>query len=114
MVWLILIVVSVQAVTGLVNTDDFFLVGPLHNSVPGEVADIGHRVHEYGAWAVLAVVCLHPLAQLIYAIAFRSKLPLSMLSGYKELDPSYMHVESRLLPLVFALSVGALIFWYLY
>ncbi len=82
-VWFIALLV--QTASGLFTTDDIFTEGPLVRYVSNTYVELGTSLHRDVWVVVLAAVCIHLLAQLIYGAMLRNPLPLSMITGRKSL-----------------------------
>jgi cytochrome b len=115
---------ALQVGTGLLADDEISNVGPLSHLVSGAIASLATGWHaERGKWLVIALLVLHLLAVLYYALVRRHRLVGPMISGDKTLaapaataaKPSRDDAASRLLALVlfatcvaFALWIGSL------
>lgn len=107
---------ALQVGTGLLADDEISNVGPLSHLVSGATASLATGWHaERGKWLVIALLVLHLLAVLYYALVRRHRLVGPMISGDKTLvapaataaRPSRDDAASRLLALVlFAACVG--------
>ena len=72
----------IQALSGLVNTDDVFFSGPLHYWVPDELRDsLGAWHDDYGFYVLLGFIALHIAAVLFYQFARRQLLVQAMWRG---------------------------------
>lgn len=114
MVFLMLGLIGLQAVTGLFTTDDVFTSGPFNQVTwlsPETVAALSglhHRLFNY----ILAAIAIHVLAIIIYAVAFRHNLVGPMIHGYK--SGSHVPMEdaiasSHLLRAVVVIALSAAI-----
>jgi cytochrome b len=75
----------VQAVTGLMASDAIFTFGPLARIVGSDASDAATSLH-IRVWIVLlAIVALHVLAVLAYAVLRRTDLVGAMITGRKRL-----------------------------
>lgn len=81
----LLLAVAVQAITGLMTTDDIFLEGPLAAHVSSDTVALMTRIHALNINVIYALVALHVLAALFYLIAKRENLIAPMLTGSKRL-----------------------------
>ena len=73
-----------QAVTGLFMTDDIFFDGPLHDTIEDSTFEWIYAIH-HNAWrVVIAAVGVHLVAHLIYGVVLRDPIPLSMVTGQKQ------------------------------
>lgn len=78
----LLLIVGIQAFTGLFATDDILTQGPLNAYVSGETAEIMTTIHKWNEKALFAVVALHLLAIIAYAIKGK-RLVTPMITGDK-------------------------------
>jgi cytochrome b len=109
-------VLAVQAGTGLVADDEIANVGPLNRFVSGATAGSATAWHkEWGANLLIALVVLHVLAILFYAVVRRRDLVRPMLGGDKVLPEgtpaSADGVPQRLLAALLAVAAAALVGW---
>jgi cytochrome b len=85
-VWAFLLLLSLQAATGLVADDDVATTGPLNAHVAGRLAKRASAWHAgWGADLILALVALHLLAIAWYTWRLRAPLLRAMWSGDKPL-----------------------------
>lgn len=110
---------ALQVGTGLLADDEISNAGPLTHLVSGAVASLATGWHaERGKWLVIALLVLHLLAVLYYALVRRHRLVGPMISGDKSLpaaQSSRDDVTTRLFAVVlfaacmgFALWIGSL------
>lgn len=78
----LLLVVGVQAFTGLFATDEILTQGPLNQFVSGKVADIMSSIHRLNEKPLFVLIALHLLAILVYAIRGK-RLVAPMITGNK-------------------------------
>lgn len=105
-----LAVVSVQAVTGLFNTDDVLTSGPWHGAVSDDLADTASWLHAVNFNLLLALAGLHVAAILAYWLRLRIDLATAMFTGRKRgVDPAAGIAGHRLLLalVLAALAAGA-------
>lgn len=82
-----LVVLSVQVVTGLISDpDDFINVGPLAGEVSRATSKAAVGWHELGGTIILILVLLHVATILWYRFWKREDLVRPMLTGWKEID----------------------------
>ncbi|MGD8830583.1 MAG: cytochrome b/b6 domain-containing protein [Pseudomonadales bacterium] len=81
-----LLVVLVQAGTGLFATDDIFIEGPFMRYADDEVVETLTALHHRVWYLVIAAVAAHITAQATYGLR-RNPLPLAMITGSKRLPP---------------------------
>jgi len=106
---LIFAVVAIQAMSGLYTTDEIFTQGPLARGADDETVEVMSAVHHRVYWAVLALISVHLLAHLVYALE-RDPTPLSMFTGRKRLaaEPT-RHLLVR--GIVTAAAAAAAVWW---
>ena len=79
-----LLVLALQATTGMFANDDIMLEGPLVHLVSDETSDQLTSIHHYNKWLLLVLLTLHILAIAFYEIIKKERLILPMISGRKE------------------------------
>ena len=89
MVILLLLVLSLQAGTGLFANDDIFIEGPLYPWVSKAGSDFLTRLHKLNFDLLLILIGLHLLAALFYFFGKHENLILPMLTGRKWLGPAF-------------------------
>jgi cytochrome b len=117
MVILMLVLVAVQAGTGLFTTDAVVWAGPYNPSVSGSTASLLSTVHDWNFNFIIAAVVLHVAAILFYALYKKQNLVVPMLHGYKPaaLVPEHEAISnSQLLKaLVVSLVAAGFVYWLL-
>ncbi|HZX23120.1 MAG TPA: cytochrome b/b6 domain-containing protein [Woeseiaceae bacterium] len=78
-----LAVVTVQAVTGLFNSDDVLTSGPWHGAVSDDLADTLSWLHAVNFNLLLALAGLHLASILAYWLRLRIDLVTAMITGRK-------------------------------
>ncbi len=81
---IILVILLVQAVTGLFANDDIFTEGPLAGKVSYETSRWLTGIHEINIWLLAALVTMHLLAIALHQFHFRENLIKAMLTGKKK------------------------------
>lgn len=112
-----LILLLVQAGTGLFANDDILIEGPLYAWVSKDTSDWLTTIHRFNFNLLLAVIAVHITAVLFYLLVKRENLIHPMLSGRKHLPPEQVdrvpHMVSPWLGLavlaVAILAIGLLI-----
>lgn len=79
---LLVAAVAVQAVSGLYTTDEIFTEGPLVRHAADDTLELMNALHHRIYWGVIALVSVHLLAHVIYALR-RDPTPLAMFTGRK-------------------------------
>ncbi len=85
MVVLMLILLSIQAGTGLFSNDDIMTEGPCADVVGKDNSDWLTHIHRLNFTLIEIVIALHILAVLTYAVVKRQDLVRPMLTGRKRL-----------------------------
>jgi cytochrome b len=109
MVLLMLLLLAVQAGTGLCANDDGATEGPLFNYVGKSQSDWLSRIHSINFTLIQIAVVLHVLAILVYALLKRHDLIRPMVTGQKYLPvgtPAPSLAKPWLALIVFAIAVA--------
>ena len=85
-VLLLLLVIAVQAITGLFASDDIFVFGPLSSLVSSATSSRMTDLHEFGETALLLLVALHLSAVIGYGVFKRRNLTRTMITGRASID----------------------------
>jgi cytochrome b len=112
MVLVMLLLLAVQAGTGLCANDDISTEGPLAGLVGKDTSDRLSTVHSINFTLIEIVVALHVLAVLAYAVMKGQNLLRPMLTGRKRLPadlPAPRLASPLLALLVLALAAGAVV-----
>ncbi|HBG51658.1 hypothetical protein E4680_11170 [Candidatus Macondimonas diazotrophica] len=86
MVFLLLLLVLIQVVTGLFSTDDILVSGPLADRVPRQYSRWATGVHKVNINILIAAVAVHVGAIGFYRWRFGDNLVLPMVTGKKLLS----------------------------
>jgi len=87
-VFTLLIVLSVQALTGLFVDDEIAFQGPFAKYVSSSTVSLLSKVHYWNHWLIYTLIAIH-FAAIIYYKKFKGEdLITPMISGDKEIDPS--------------------------
>ena len=78
---LMLLLILVQAVTGLFNSDGLIFDGPLHHALDSSWTDKLSEVHDQLFWLILGFIGLHIAAVLYYQFFKRRNLMGPMITG---------------------------------
>ena len=117
MVLLMLVLLAIQAGTGLFTTDAIIWAGPYNPSVSESTASFLSSVHYWNFNLILAVVGLHVAAILFYAFYKNQNLVVPMLHGHKPaaLVPEHEAISSSQLfrALVVSLVAAGFVYWLL-
>ncbi len=114
-VFALLLVLLLQAVSGLFSNDDIAFNGPLYDLVSKADSDRLTSLHRQGLWIILTLVGLHLLAVLFYTLVWRNNLIQPMITGWKSAPPDSSRARSArggpLWALLLALLISALVVW---
>jgi cytochrome b len=117
MVLLMLVLMSIQAATGLFTTDAIIWAGPYNPSVSESTASFLSTVHNWNFNVIIAAVILHVAAILFYAFYKKQNLVVPMLNGHKPaaLVPEHEAISSSQLlkALVMSLLAAGFVYWLL-
>jgi len=91
----LLLVLSIQVVTGLFIDDEVSFQGPLAKYVSSSVSSLLSGIHEGNQVVILMLIAIHIAAIIFYKKFKREDLIKPMISGDKEIDPSE---EAKYLP----------------
>ncbi|HRD49908.1 MAG: cytochrome b/b6 domain-containing protein [Candidatus Competibacter sp.] len=111
-----LILLLVQAGTGLFANDDILIEGPLSSWVSKSVSDWLTTIHKLNFNLLLAVIAVHISAVLFYLLVKRENLIHPMLSGRKHLSSGMFDTAPRMVSPwlgLAALAVAGLAVWLL-
>jgi cytochrome b len=93
---MLLILLLIQAVTGLFANDDILIEGPLYSSVSKDTSDWLTTIHRLNFNLLLAMIAVHLAAVLFYLLVKRENLIHPMLSGRKHLAPGSVVAAPRM------------------
>jgi cytochrome b len=109
LVWFMLGVLLVQALTGLATSDDIFVEGPLVRHLPEDLVGLAGTVHHRVYYLVLAALAAHLGAHVVYGLA-RDPLPLAMFRGRKRVPAALQDTPQHgARALLLAVLVAALV-----
>lgn len=115
MVMLMLVILLLQAASGLFADDDISTQGPLAAKVSNAWVSRMTTIHKYNEWAVVAAATLHVIAIAAFRWSFKEDLLSPMLHGWKtlpaELRPPEPARASSLLALCLAAIAAASVYW---
>ena len=109
--WAIIAMLSlilIQAISGLFNSDDVLLFGPLYHLVDSKVASLMHETHEVTFNLLLLMIALHITAIIIYRLVRQQNLVKPMLTGGRSTDQSLYQAPVWLAIVLIAIVAGAL------
>ncbi len=111
-----LVLLLIQAGTGLFANDDILIEGPLYSWVSKGVSDWLTTIHKLNFNLLLAVIAVHISAVLFYLLVKRENLIHPMLSGRKHLSSEQIDAAPRMVSPwlgLAALAVASLAVWLL-
>jgi cytochrome b len=113
MVLVMLLLIGVQAGTGLFSNDDGDTEGPLMHFVSKAQSDFLSHIHSLNFNLIEGAIVLHVLAIAAYAMLKRQNLVRPMLTGKKMMPPDAVppRLANPLLALVTLVSAAAVVAW---
>ena len=112
MVLLMLLLLGVQAGTGLFSNDDGATEGPLAKHVSKATSDWLSGIHGASFWVLLAVIVVHVVVVFLYAAVKKHDLTRPMITGKKRLPAATRAPRMRSPALALAiLAVSAAVVW---
>jgi len=87
-VFVLLLVLSIQVITGLFIDDEVAFQGPLAKYVSGSISSLLSGIHEGNQVVILVLIAIHIAAIIFYKKFKKEDLIRPMISGDKEIDPS--------------------------
>jgi cytochrome b len=115
MVLTLLLVLLLQAVTGLFANDEIFNIGPLYGYISHELSLKLTAVHKELFYWILGAVVLHVAAVLFYVLVKRENLVKAMVTGKKPakdlVDAETIDSSRIWLALVLIVIISALLAW---
>ncbi|MEW9798292.1 cytochrome b/b6 domain-containing protein [Alteromonas sp. CYL-A6] len=113
-VLLLLLMVALQAVSGLFMTDDVFLDGPYRHLVSDTTLEVMNWLHHNVFNLLIAVIALHVVAIGYYARYKQQPLVPAMLHGKKPVSSPGIPSSRLLLAIVVALITAGLVYYALF
>jgi len=108
---IMLVLLSIQAVSGLFMTDDIFLDGPYRSAVSEDTLDLMNTLHHLAFDILIWVIALHISAILFYAVYKKQKLVPPMVHGKKATNDKAITSSRLWLALVVALISAAAVYY---
>ncbi len=103
----LILVLTVQTVTGLFANDDIAFFGPLYALVAESLSNRLTGLHHLIANVLIALVVLHVAAIVFYVKVKKDNLVKPMVTGWKEGEPAKSASGGGVLALIVALSIAA-------
>lgn len=106
-----LLLIALQAISGLFVTDDIFSDGPYRSLVSPQVQETMAFIHFNFFDVLLWIIGLHIAAALFYQFYKRQAIITAMFSGKKESSDIGITSQRLWLALIVAVTVAALTYW---
>lgn len=108
----VLILVGLQAVSGLFVSDDIITAGPYYDSANSSIQKLMQWLHHNIFDVLLGLVVIHLFAIAWYKIGLKHNLITPMITGYKTVEASKAITHSKLVrALILAILVGIFVYW---
>ena len=104
-VLVLLLLLLVQAISGLFMTDDILFYGPYYNSVSDETQKLMSRLHHMSFDMLVWLIALHIVAVLFYVFFKKQSIVAAMIHGRKNVGDGNSIGGSKLLVAVIVLLV---------
>jgi cytochrome b len=109
-----MLLLTLQAATGLFADDDIFTSGPLAHLVSGSTTALLTSIHDTNAWVLITLASVHVAAVLFHLLVRRENLVRPMFSGRRpwpeETSPPTLHfAPAWLAVLLFTISLGVVL-----
>ncbi|SEK34845.1 Cytochrome b [Colwellia chukchiensis] len=115
MVFFMLAVILLQAVSGLFMNDEIFTSGPYSGAINGKLEAIFITIHRHGFDYILAAIALHVFAVLYYVSVKKQALISAIITGKKSaqvVNKKDSISRSKLgLAILISLLVAAFVYW---
>lgn len=102
----LLLVLTVQLLTGLIANDDIAFVGPLYDLVDRDLSNLATAWHKLSVNVLIALVVLHLAAIMFYAHVRKDDLVKPMVFGWKDVESGESAQGGGLLAFVVALLIA--------
>ena len=115
MVFLMLILLITQAVSGLFITDDVFTSGPYNGVLASELEKLCGQLHNICFTLLQVCIALHLAAMVFYKIIKKKNLVKPMITGKKSSDDAdkaeAVKHSKLILAFIVAIAVAAFVYW---
>ncbi len=115
MILSLVLILSIQIVSGLFSTDDIFWYGPFYDYASEEWLSTFAKIHGILPDVLIVLVILHIAAVLLHEICFKERIVIAMIHGRKD-TASSSHtpiVKTPRIGVVLSMGVGLLWFMWL-
>lgn len=109
----LLIVLAIQATTGLFANDDILTEGPLMHLVSDDTSDALTEIHEANLWLLIALIVLHLMAIAFHWLVKKDNLLLPMITGRKLVEQEVPPERNNLLLAAILLGIAGGAVYYL-
>jgi len=106
----LLVVVLLQALSGLFTTDDIFVEGPLVRSASDDLVSAMTAQHHRVFWLVIAAIAIHLTAHVVYSVR-GSRMSLSMFTGRKPVRAGVVPTQASGLRALGSAGLVLLLVW---
>ncbi len=112
-VFALLGVIGFQATTGLFANDDIVFSGPLYRAVSSSTSNDLSALHRQMEWYIYALIALHVLAVLYYALFKKDNLITPMITGRKKVAEQEAEPArgGGLIEFIVAIAITGLAMW---
>jgi cytochrome b len=107
MVVAMVLVLLLQALTGLFANDDILTEGPLAKFVSKDVSDRLTSIHDTNEWVIYVLAGVHVLAVLFHRVRFDERLVSAMITGVKKLPERFAGEGIAGTPSIRAVAIAA-------
>ena len=115
MVVALVLVLLLQATTGLFANDDILTEGPLVKLISKGLSDRLTSIHYFNQWVIYSLAGVHVLAVLFHRVRFREHLVTAMFTGVKRLPERFVGAgiggTPHLRALVLAAACATAVWW---
>lgn len=105
-----LVLLAIQAISGLFMTDDIFLDGPYRQLASEEILRLMNTLHHLAFDVLLYVIALHVGAIVFYSVYKKQKLVPAMVHGNKEIKTAGISNSRLLRALIVALITAVVVY----
>jgi len=107
---IMLLLIALQAISGLFVSDEIFSEGPYRSLASEPVKEAMEFIHFNLFNALLAIVGVHVIAVFVYQLYKKQKLIIAMLNGRKNTDAESIKSSKLWLALVLAVAVAGAVY----
>ncbi len=113
MVVMLILLLILQASSGLVTSDEVLWEGPFYASVSEQMASLGAAIHHTAQLILQWLIGFHILGVIVHSVVTKEKLVVSMFSGRKK-DAGNAIPRDPVNPIAFVVSAGLSAGWVYY